>query len=59
MGARTTLNGFYFAVALFIAALVGLATGSWPAFFVTGGALLGVYLHSGRIRARPRGGRDR
>jgi hypothetical protein len=58
MGARTTLNGFYFGVAFFIAALVGLATQSWPAFFVTGIALLGVYLHAGRIRSKPRRRRD-
>ena len=50
MGARTKLNEMHAIVAVGIAAVLGLATGSWTVFGIGLIALLAVKVHSGSIR---------
>jgi hypothetical protein len=59
MGARTTLNSVYLMGALFVAAILGGATGSWVIFAVSLAIIVGVSLHAGRIRPGRRGRRAR
>jgi hypothetical protein len=55
-GARQKPNATSATGALAVGGLVGAMTGSWLAFFVTAGVLLGVSLYAGDIRP---GGRRR
>lgn len=55
MSARNKLNGIYIQGCLVVGGAVGLATGSWCAFFIVSIILMGVSLHSGDIRPNPSG----
>jgi hypothetical protein len=56
MGARRKLNRAHLAGALGLAALTGLASGSWTVFAVAGTVLIVTSLANGEIRFR-KGGR--
>ena len=57
MGARHELNKFHVFGSLGFAGLLGLATGSWAVFTVTGIVLIGTSLRNGEIRFRKPGRR--
>ena len=50
MGARQKLNQTHVIGALGIASFLGLATGSWTVFTVTGAVLIGAAIYDGDIR---------
>ena len=50
MSAKHKLNSFHLYGILFVAGIVGGATGSFTVFFIVLGALLAAALHSGNIR---------
>jgi hypothetical protein len=52
MGVRAKLNGIYAGGAIVVAAVVGLAAGSWVAFGASLLMLLALSLQSKRIRLR-------
>ncbi len=54
MGAREKLNAAYLNGCLIIAAVVGLASGSWVVFGAVLAVLVGGALYSGEIRPRRR-----
>lgn len=54
MGAREKLNTFYILGTIGVAGLLGLATGSWALAIVAGTVMVGLSLHKGDIRLRPR-----
>ena len=54
MSARTKLNVAYLNGCLLVAALPGLATGSWAVFWVALAVAAGCGLHGGAIRLSPR-----
>ncbi|MDB5385328.1 MAG: hypothetical protein JWM11_974 [Planctomycetaceae bacterium] len=56
MSARNKLNGVYTQGCLVVGGAVGLATGSWFAFFIVSTMLIGISLHSGDIRPNASGG---
>ncbi len=56
LGARQKINTYQVAGSIGVAAVVGLAFGSWVAFAVTGGLLIALGLHNREIRL---GGRRR
>jgi hypothetical protein len=54
MGARTSLNAIYLSGTLVLAAVLGLATGSWGIFLISLGVLIAANVHAGRIRPTSR-----
>jgi hypothetical protein len=50
MGARHKLNQFHLLGAVGIAAIVGLLTESWAAFFIAVAVLLGGSIYAGDVR---------
>lgn len=54
MGARQKLNEAYFIGELFIAGIIGMATGSFTVFVAVLGALVAMSMHSGGIRVKGR-----
>lgn len=54
MGARQKLNEAYFIGELFIAGIIGMATGSFAVFVAVLGALVAMSMHSGGIRVKGR-----
>jgi hypothetical protein len=55
MGARLKLNQVYFGGTLVVAAILGLASGSWVMFGVSLALILVANLQTGRIRPAPTG----
>jgi hypothetical protein len=54
MGARHQLNEVHVLGALTLAGLLGLATGSWAVFGISGAVLIGTAIHTGKIRGARR-----
>ena len=53
MGARQTLNSFYFATAAVIAGFAGLMLKSITVFIICLGGLIAAFLHDGSLRPEP------
>jgi hypothetical protein len=54
MGARTKLNEIHALIAAVVAAVAGLASGSWLVFGICLAILIAIKMHSGAIRASRR-----
>lgn len=50
MGAKKDLNEIYVKGSLFIAAMIGVSTGSWGAFVISAMVLIGTALATHKIR---------
>lgn len=50
MGAKNDLNQIYLNGSLFIAAMIGVSTGSWGAFVISAVVLIGTGLATTKIR---------
>ena len=53
MGARNELNKIHVVGSIGLAAVLGLASGSFAVFVVAGAVMIGASIHSGEIRSKP------